>query len=222
VKAAQINKPKKGIAPRRAGTSGQRRQDRRSGGPSDLSMVYNGPIASARFLYNKNLVTASLFAEGSLSSSAGGVLNNVFNSGSATWNNFSSYANLYDEFRCLGFQLEFFPSNRYTKATTTCVPVIGVVDRADSNALTSYTGALTYASARMLSLEDPWSSRSEYKGSSVPCLRIRMRGIEEAQWLPVASTFNAMSIKLWASGLTASISYGLFLLRGLIQFRGQG
>jgi hypothetical protein len=167
-------------------------------------------------------VTAVLFAEGLLTSTAGGTINNVFTSGSATWNNFASYAALYDEFRTLGMELEYFPSNRYTKVTTTCVPVLGVVDRADTTALTSFTNALTYASCRPLSLEDPWTSRREYRGSSVPSLTIKMRGVEEAQWLPVASTFNAMAIKLWSTGLTAATSYGLFLVRGMIQFRGQG
>lgn len=191
-------------------------------GPSEVAVKYTGPIWDRRFRENRNLVVVDLIAQGAISSSAGGIINNVFTSGSVTWPTFSTWAGLYDEYRVLGMQLEFFPSNRYSKATTVCNPGYGVVDHADSAALTTYAQAATYASARILSLEDPWTDRSEYRGSSVPSLVIRMDGVEEAQWLPVASTSSFLAIKLYFNGLTASTGYGMFMLRGLVQFRGLG
>jgi len=191
-------------------------------GPSETALSYRGPIWDRRFRENRNMVVVDLLAQGSLSSSAGGIINNVFTSSSITWPTFSTWAGLYDEFRVLGMQLEFYPSNRYSKATTICNPGYGVVDHADTTVLTSYAQAATYASARILSLEDPWSDRREYRGSSVPSLVIRMDGVEEAQWLPVASTAALLAIKLYFNGLTASTVYGMFILRGLVQFRGLG
>jgi len=193
-----------------------------SQGPSEVALAYHGPIWTRKFRENRNMVVVDLQAEGFLTSSAGGVLNNVYTSSSATWANFGTWAGLYDEFRVLGMQLEFFPNNRYSKVTTTCTPGFGVVDHADSTPLTSYAAALAYASNRVLSIEDPWTDRSEYRGSSVPSLIIRMDGAEEAQWLPTSSTSSYLAIKIYFSGLTASTSYGLFLLRGLVQFRGVG
>jgi hypothetical protein len=74
----------------------------------------------------------------------------------------------------------------------------------------------------MLSLEDPWTDAAEYRGSSVPSLIIRMDGVEEAQWVPVAATSAFLFIKLFFTGLTASTNYGQYIVRGKLQFRGFG
>jgi hypothetical protein len=191
-------------------------------GPSDVALKYRGPIWNSALAENENTMTVDLFSEGLLTSSAGGVVNQVFTSSSASFQNFSTWAGLYDEFRILGLQLEFYPSNRYSKTTTSCVPGFGVVDHADSVALTSAAQALGYASCRILSVEDPWSDRREYRGSSVPALKVRMAGAEEAQWLSTGSTAGLLAIKLYFAGLTASTAYGLYLFRALAQFRGTG
>lgn len=100
------------------------------------------------------------------------------------------------------------------------MPGIGVVDRNDSTPLSA--PSILYESTRQLSLEDPWSDRSEYRGSSVPALHIRMDGAEEAQWLSTGSTAAELYVKLYFSGLTASTTYGVYYVRALVQFRGQG
>lgn len=207
----------------------RRRNKRRSkgksaalAGPSEVSLKYTGPVWNSRFREQRNLALIDLNSSGTLTSSAGGLINQVFTSASITFPLFPTWANLYDEFRCLGIQLEFYPTNRYSKTLVNSLPGFGVVDRADTAPLTTATQALTYASCRILSLEDPWSDRSEYRGSSVPALKIRMDGAEEAQWLPIASSGSFLAIKLLFTGLTASTSYGMFLIRGLFQFRGAG
>jgi hypothetical protein len=199
------------------GSSGASKQ-----GPSDVALKYRGPIWNTRLRENLNSIVVDLFSSGQLTSSAGGIINQVFTSSSTSFQNFSTWAGLYEEFRILGIQLEFYPNNRYSKTTTSCIPGFGVVDHADTSALTSAAQALGYASCRILSVEDPWSDRSEYRGSSVPALRIRMAGAEEAQWLPTASTAGLLAIKTYFTGLTASTQYGLFLFRALAQFRGTG
>jgi len=203
-------------------SKGRKKKALASEGPSETALKYTGPIWSARMRENRNMLVVDLQAQGALTSTGGGVINTTWTSSSSTFPNFAAYAGLFDEFRVLGMHLEFFPANRYSKSTTICMPGFGVVDHADGTALTSYAQAATYASNRILSLEDPWTDRSEYRGSSVPALKIRMDGVEEAQWLPTASTSAFIFIKLYFNGLTASTDYGMFILRGLVQFRGLG
>lgn len=161
-----------------------------------------------------------LLATAALSSSAAGVINTVVSSSPNTFANWSAYSAIYDEFRVLGMQLEYFPANRYSKTTTVCIPGIGVVDRNDSTTLSG--PSILYESTRQLSLEDPWTDRSEYRGSSVPALIIKMNGAEEGQWLSTGSTAANLYIKLYFSGLTVSTQYGVYYVRALVQFRGQG
>jgi hypothetical protein len=183
-------------------------------------LAYHGQIWDGR--YHEQLVTRChlLLATAALSSSVGGIINTVVSSSPNTFANWSSYSAIYDEFRVLGMQLEYFPSNRYSKVTTICMPGIGVVDRSDSTTLSS--ASILYESTRQLSLEDPWTDRSEYRGSSVPALKIHMDGAEEGQWLSTTSTAASLFIKLYFSGLTASSQYGVYYVRALVQFRGQG
>jgi len=189
-------------------------------GPSSVALSYRGPIWDGA--YHEQRVTRChlLFATANLNSTAGGVIATVISSSSVTFSNFAAYANIYDEFRVLGMQLEYFPANRYSKTTTVCMPGIGVVDRNDSTPLSA--PSILYESTRQLSLEDPWTDRSEYRGSSVPALHIRMEGAEEAQWLSTGSTAAELYVKLYFSGLTASTTYGVYYVRALVQFRGQG
>jgi len=135
----------------------------------------------------------------------------------------ADYAALYDEYRVLAFQVEYFPTNRYTKATTSCVPGFAVIDRDSNGALTSTSQALGYASCRVMSLEEPWTDATEYRGSSIPALKWNMNGgVEEAGWTTTAAPVSATrgAIKTWFTGETASISYGIVLQRMMVQFRG--
>jgi len=158
-----------------------------------------------------------------LASNAGGVINAVYDQTMTTANAWTHLAASYDEFRVLAFQVEFFPNNRYTKVTTLCTPLVGVVDRDSNGALLSFAAGFQYASARMLSLEDPWTDAKEYKGSSVPALKWKMDSVEDAVFLTTAAPTPTIkgAIKLYGQNLTASTTYGIVLQRFIVQFRGR-
>jgi hypothetical protein len=190
---------------------------------SSALSLYTGPIWDQGALGNKDLVVTNLIYQGFLSSNPGGVSAVVQDMSMVGFIGWTSFSTVYDEFRVLAMEAEYFPNNRYSKATVICTPGVGVIDR-DSNApLGSFSQAFGYASARIFSLEDPWTDRKEYVGSSVPSMKYKMVGTEESLWVTTAVPAPAThpAIKFYFSGLSASTQYGMLLQRALVQFRGR-
>jgi len=212
--------------PRKSKKGKQRREHSRTGavaGPSATTLRYGGPIWTTRIGENADMTVQPLIGFFNLASNAGGIINPVYDQTMTTANAWTHLAASYDEFRVLGFQVEYFPNNRYTKVTTLCTPLVGVVDRDSNGALPSFAAGFQYASARMFSLEDPWTDAKEYKGSSVPSMKWKMDSVEDAVFLTTAAptpTIKA-SIKFYGQNLTASTTYGIIIQRFIVEFRGR-
>jgi len=209
------HKGRKGSKPRKSA--------RRAVEPSDAAIMYKGPIWDPLAWSQRDRITINLSYHTTISSNAGGVLNNTFDQSMTGLTDWADYAVLWDEYRVLGCQLEFYPNNRYSKVTVTCTPGVGIIDRDSNASLTTISQGFGYASSRILTLEDAWADKREYKANCVPPLTYRMAGIVEAEWLTTAAPVftTRPTIKLYFSGLTASTSYGLCVQRMLIQFRGR-
>jgi hypothetical protein len=211
--------------PSRRKPSKGRKGGRRKGGvePGAASLKYSGPIWDRGALGNRDMVTANLVYQTTQSSNGAGIMTGVFDQTMTGMIGWSYWAGLYDEFRVLGMQLEFFPVNRYSKLTAVCTPGVGVIDRDSNGPLISLANGFGYASCRILSLEDPWADRHFYKGNCEPPITFRMDGVNDATWTTTAapSGTNKPAIKFYFSGLTASTPYGLFVQRALVQFRGK-
>jgi hypothetical protein len=191
--------------------------------PKSDAIAYRGPIWAPSAPGNADLITTNLIYGVTLSSTAAGLITTTFDqsmTGLTGWANFSA---LYDEYRVLGCQVEFFPSNRYSKTATFCAPGFAVVDRDSNGALVSAAEALGYSSCRIMTLEDPWTDSKEYRGSSIPSLSWRMDSVLDAQFVTTAAPSGATkpTIKLYFSGLSASTAYGFVIQRVLVQFRGK-
>jgi hypothetical protein len=187
------------------------------------ALVYKGPIWTPADQLQQDLIEVSLYYTGTLSSNAGGVINSVFDQTMTYLQLWGDYYAAYDEFRVLGVELEYFPSNRYDRLTVTTTPGVSVVDRDSNNALSGITGSFIYSSARVMSLDDPWTDNHDYRGSSVPSIKWRMDGVNDATWITTANPIPTTkpTIKLFFSGLSASTAYGLVLTRYRVQFRGR-
>lgn len=173
------------------------------------SLSYSGPLRVRADAKAEDLVTINLHYSGYLQSTAGAVINQVWSNDPGYAADWSSFSNIYAEYRVLGLEVLYYPSNRYSKTTVVCVPILGVIDRVSASPLTSITQAMAYDSARVLSLEDPWS----YK--------LYMQGSDEAVFVPTTSTTVNQSIKLFGDGLSVSTAYGRILIYYLVQFRGR-
>lgn len=174
--------------------------------PNAAVVRYTGPI-SAVSREASETTSQLLIYETTLTSTAGGVIANVFGSSPASSANWSDTNTVWGEFRTLGFKISYFPNNRYSKTTTTCRMLIGFVDRRNNTAASSYSNAVRHESSRKLSLEDPW------------VIEARMDGIDEGQYAQVGAPNDYYWIKFYSDGLTVSTEYGLVLVEYLVQFR---
>lgn len=188
---------------------------------SSAKIFYEGPIEVPRQQLQEHIIVTTQFFTGGLASSAGGIISSVFTNDPSNTLEWASISAIYDEFRVLGFDLEFFPSNRYSKTTTVCTPGVGVVDHGTIAVLASLAAGFQHESCRVLSLEDPWTSRGDFAGDCAKPLQWRMASSEEAVFTYTSTTLSNSAIKLYFTGLTASTTYGQFLLRFLVQFRGR-
>lgn len=183
-------------------------------------ITYRGPITTAMASQNVDTIVADLWQGQNALSSAASTITNAFSLDPSSATDWSSFASAWHEYRILALELEFFPANRYSKTTTVTRPGYGVIDHADATALVG--APLGFSSFRILSLEDPWTSRHDYVGSKCPPLTWRMMSMEESDFRPTATPSGTYgSIKLFFDNLTASTVYGVFVLHYVVQFRGR-
>lgn len=184
-------------------------------------LMYNGGVMIPRSKMQETITPFNMFFETQLTSSSVGTIATVYTNDPTNCLEWSTISGPFEEFRVLAFELEFFPSNRYSKTTTVCMPGVGVIDHAGTGALASLAAGFAHESCRVLSLEDPWTSRRDFAGNKSPPLIWNMMGAEEAVWTGTQSTLSNSAIKLYFTGLSNSTVYGMVLLRFLVQFTGR-
>ncbi len=173
---------------------------------------YTGPIDTLAFREQCDTHTYVLRLAGTIASSAGGVINTVFDSFSqvgatSAWTQLSA---LYNEFRVLAMKVHMLPVNKYQTASTQ-FPILSVVDRVGTTALSSLTDAAAYASCM-----------EHVTGSTVTRV-VRMDGLDEGVFANTASgpsTSARLYVKLYGSGLAASTNYYQYLNTIVVQMRG--
>jgi hypothetical protein len=186
------------------------RKNKMDSGPSSLALSYKGQTVSKWDKNNTNTVSVVLRQLTTITSSAGSQIENVFsidNPNGST--NFSTYAEVFDEYRVLSSEISYEPSNQYTGASTTIVnPLATVLDRDGAGPLTGFNQALGYGSFELKNLSRKWTR--SYK----------MDGTREAVFLTTASPGSTGDFLIYAGGLTASTAYGYVVQTWRVQFRG--
>jgi hypothetical protein len=176
---------------------------------SPKTVNYTGPIQSSLDKEEQDLHTFCFGFAATCTSNGGGVIANVYGSSPSGASDWANLIACFEEFRVLGFEVRFFPNNRYSKSATTCTPLLGLVDRSSSAAISSYSAMMTHSSHKRLSLEDPW------------VVTAKMNSIEEAGFLSVGSAADLFWIKFYSTGLSLSTDYGQFFITYRVQFRGR-
>lgn len=180
--------------------------------PSANAQQFRGPIISRNMRMAEEVVSIPMIFTGVLPSSAGGAIDVGYTSdpNSYALSDWTNLVALYGEYRTLGLEVKYFPQNRYSKTTTTCTPLVVLVDReAPTSTLGSYQVAASHEAAQILSLEDPWA------------VSAKMQNAEESQFIATNGTQALYSVKMYADGLTVSTTYGRCFVYLLIQFRGR-
>lgn len=179
-------------------------------GPRELASSaqrFVGPFDGRWRHFANHTTTLMLTDQVDLASTAGGAIADVYGNSPTGSPNWADTNTVWGEFRTLAMRVRFLPNNRYSKTTTTCVPMVAIVDRRASTALASYDAGVSHESHRLVSLEDPWT------------MEVFMEGSEESQFQAVSGPVSVSWIKLYATGLTVSTTYGKVFVDYLVQFR---
>jgi len=171
--------------------------------------IYKGPFKLPGAKQENRTETIELKSLIVVSSSGAGVIDQVVDNNPSGYQDWSSVAALWDDYRALALLIEFFPYNRYSKTTTGCKPLYQVIDRDSVGALASVNAAIQYESCERKSIEDPWS-----RGA-------KMLDVLDSQFVTTASPAATFAIKHYQNGYTISTSYGELLITLLIQVRGR-
>lgn len=178
--------------------------------PSDAVINYRGPVRVPLAMQERDTVTTYVsWAPSSLVTSAGGIINTVFDDNISTANDYSSFAAVWDEYRVLALKIEYRPISRYSSTLQPLFPGYVLVDRDDSTAIASAALASNYSSSKLVMLSDPFSHQ------------IKMGGVEDAQFTTTASPVARNWIKLRFDNSTVSATVGVVHQFALVQFRGR-
>lgn len=167
-------------------------------------------LKEPQFFQQTSLHTFKLHLDTALSSDATGSISTVIGDTPTTSPDWVNLAGIFDKYRVIGFQIKYYPNNRYSKTTTTCTPVVVCIDRDDNTALTSYPQAMESESAAEHTLEDPWSFYATAQNG------------DQLNFRDALSSTNTYWIKLFSSGLSVSTTYGRLMYTFLVQWQGIG
>lgn len=179
--------------------------------PPAAVSVYTGPHRLSGETLQLRTTSASLnaYVTSEFTTSVAGLLASVVNNDPSGYGDWADYAAIWDEYRVLEMTLKYVPNNKYTKATTICLPVLTVIDRDSSGALASYGAAANFGSCEIRSLEDVFS------------MDCPMSGAPDDAFITTAATASTWYFKYFATGLSNSTTYGGALVRLIVQFRGK-
>lgn len=192
--------------------SARRRNSRRSTTPASFVQRYNGPYKLPGSSEQNTLYTMEMKSVLALSSSVAGVINLVVDNNPTGYQDWSSVAALWDEYRPLSLLIEFKPNNRYSKTTTVTTPIYVLIDRDSLGALSSKNAAIQYESTKIRSLDDPYRQGVKTIGTT---------GLSSAMWITTASPTATYCIKHYAESLSNSTTYGDVIVTLLIELRGR-
>jgi len=177
--------------------------------PPSQAINYSGPVRTN----NPQLGVIELCVDVPVTSTAGGVVNNLYidyPNQSPDWTQVSA---LFGEYRVLSMSIKFTPTVEGATITGLAYAPIYVVWDSDQQtaqtALTSYTDAVNYASLKVFPINMPFS------------VTHKMSSVEEANFGSTSLSQVDYSFKYFATGLTASTLYGRLTVFFRCQFRGR-
>jgi len=150
-----------------------------------------------------------------ITSTVGAIINAVIPDSSAfSSNNFSSLANVFDEYRVREIHVIIESFNKYSKTTTSSGPVFMAHDDVDQTAITSAAQIADYGNCFISNTDDWFPDRH---GTGIKFVKSAEESVN--LWQPTSATTITGGIKFWSTAVTASITYATVLIRYLVEFR---
>ncbi len=188
--------------------------------PLATAASYMGPIRKMPELEGFDLHTLFFQSDGVLATSGAGALAPVFKSspnspggGLGVCPGWTNATTIFQEARCLGFEVELVPVQ---PAASAPLVLWSVIDYANATALASSSNADAYSSCK---------NQVFNQYNVVPHKRIvRMNNFDTSQFTDITSgaLTDVMWIKVWTAGGSVSTSYFQAFVRYAIQFRARG
>lgn len=183
-------------------------------GPSSAAVVWRGPIRTPRDGTVSDAITIRLSAVNALVGSANGVGYAANNTAVNTCTDWAGYAAVYDEYRVLGFQVDFLPHFPGGNGA-------GAIHGAGFSLTTHSADSFVGPSEDVLVQHADWKP---FYTSAAFKEQWNMDGLEEAAFLNVASAGSPPllgTIVFVAKTATSAVSYGWVALTYAVQFRGR-
>jgi len=208
------SRPKK--TSRRSGRS--QVQNRDGSGPPSTALSYRGPLRPPGTGAVIRTITANLSLAANVNSDNTGKLIGVYTNDATRLNDWTSFSNLYQEFRVLAYCISYVPGAVVNTVTGTnqavTAPLVHYPVRDGVyNNLTSYTLAFDQEGSRIGHTSRKWTQT------------VRMNGATESQWYNTGTTSTLpgtyAGIGFYAEGLLGNAYIGTFFQEALVQFRGR-
>jgi len=185
-------------------------------GPMSQITAYSGPTRLPVSM-QPEVRTEQLQIQLPVTSTAGGVIDGFASIGTSSSvvrsvaSDFSSWSGLYREYRVLSLRAEYHPNVKDAVPVAGAIiyqPVYSVVDRDDLSAVGAINNIISNSSLELHTLNEPWVRET------------KMQSIGESNFVGVATDPTSFFVvKIFATGVSASASYGTILVRWLLQFR---
>lgn len=186
-----------------------RRSQRRS---QDKELHYTGPIHLRSGGLDQRITRVNLNFSSNAVSSAGGKFDGAWiTSQVASCSDWSSFANVYQEYRVVGMEVKWL--NRYNQTyTSTVTPGFG--------AMAVYHIPTVPTAVSIDEVVQNANHKLWNTGKPIT-MQWRARGTEEMAWTTTASTSSHGGIQVYAEGCTASTLLGCWILTFTVEFRGR-
>lgn len=178
----------------------------------DKELHYRGPLHLRSGGLDQRVTRANVVLQSNASTSVTGKINGFWISSDVTsCTDWSSFANVYQEYRVVGLEVKWF--NRYNDTySATVTPGYGAQSVWHTPVVptpTSTDEVLQNANNKLWNTNRPLT------------MEWRARGTEEMVWTPITSTSSHGGIQYYAENAIASTNYGMWVVTFCVEFRGR-
>jgi hypothetical protein len=166
---------------------------------------YNGPLATT-----VDSTVSTFYLDSTISASASGIVSAVLDNDPSSAQNWVSYTACWNEYRVLGIRYKYVPGNVVNTATIAGFTGYHCIIRGmTAPTITSLSEAASTGISRPWTAFRPWSR--DWK----------MSDVDEATFISTSfPTTTSRTLAIYATGGTASTTYGHLSTQYLVQFRG--
>jgi len=179
--------------------------------PPPSAIKYTGPVFTAQDLRQDQVIVRVLAVAGLITTNVSGNLQYTITNDPSLSPDWVSYTPLYEEYRVIAMELQWVPyCTRWGNVTNTAFFQNALAYAASRNATAtaaSIAAVMSYPSGHLTNMQTPWK------------LVIKMDNVSEASFFNVAGVGGTWAALVYATGLSASTTYGAYSVRLRVQFR---